>query len=94
LDKLPQDIKKEFLEFLTAAQAEQIEFVKESAIKLKEWTALYLSGELNAKEFNSLLRAHNRTIKQKLNTLEIEARARVEKILFGLLDVVMKKVLV
>ncbi len=55
----------------TTAMSEQTEFVRESAVKLKEWTELYLAGELSEKEFKSLLRAREKTMKQKLNTLEI-----------------------
>lgn len=93
LEKLSADIKKDLLDFLTQAQAEHFEFVKDAADKLKEWTELFTTGQLSEKEFKSLLRARERTIRQNLNTLEIQARARVEKILFGIIDVIKGKIL-
>ncbi len=93
LENLSAEIKKEFLEFFTQAQAEQFEFAKDAANKLKEWTALYTTGRLSEKEFKSLLRSRERTIRQNLNTLEIQARARVEKILFGMINLIKGKII-
>lgn len=93
LENLSEDIKNDFLEFFLQAQSEQFEFVRDTADKLKEWTDLFTMGQLSEKEFNSLLRSRERTIRQNLNTLEIQARSRLEKILFGLIDLIKGKII-
>lgn len=93
LEKLSSEIRQEFLDLFVQAQSEQIEFVKDTANKLKEWTELFTIGELTENEFKSLLRARERTTRQNLNTLEIQSRARVEKILFGIINLIKGKIL-
>lgn len=93
LEKLSTEIRQEFLDLFIQAQTEQIEFVQDTANKLKEWTELFTIGELTENEFKSLLRARERATRQNLNTLEIQARVRVEKILFGIIDLIKGKIL-
>lgn len=93
LENLSAEIKKEFLEFLTQAQMEQVEFAIDNANELKELTELFLTGEISKRAFEHILKAQERTIRQNLNTLEIQSRARVEKILFGIIDLIKGKII-
>jgi len=52
-----------------------------------------VEGELDNDELESLLNARKHAIRQNLNTLEIQSRARLEKIVFGVIDIVANKLL-
>lgn len=80
-------VKAEFKDLLTQAKGEQLDFVKETALKMEQWLALRVKGELNDSELEALLRARKRAAQQDLNTLGIQARARVEKVVLGILDI-------
>ncbi len=52
-----------------------------------------MNGEFDDDELEALLNARKRVVRQNLNTLEIQSRARVEKIVFGIIDIVTNKLL-
>ena len=85
--------KNELLYFYNQAKSEQIDFAQETADKVKKWLEMRVKGEINNEEFLALLDARKRVVLQNLNTLEIHSRARVEKILFGIIDTITNKIL-
>ena len=52
-----------------------------------------VNGEFDDDELEALLNARKRVVRQNLNTIEIQSRARVEKIVFGIIDIVTNKLL-
>lgn len=85
--------KSELLDFYNQARSEQIGFAQETAEKAKKWLEMRVNGEINNEEFLALLDARKRVVQQNLNTLEIQSRARVEKILFGIINTITDKIL-
>jgi glutamyl-tRNA reductase len=92
-DQTLSEAKNELLGFYNEAKNEQYTFVKETVDKTKKWLAMRFKNEITNDEMTALLESRKRTIEQNLNTLEIQSRARVEKILFGILDIITDKIL-
>ena len=92
-DEVLDSTKSELKDLLMQAQNEQEEFVVETANKIERWLFLRVAGELNDDELEALLNARKRVVRQNLNTLEIQTRARLEKIVFGIIDIVANKLL-
>jgi len=97
LDSLKSDalklIKGELKDLLRAAQNDVDIQIRETGKKVADWLVLRASGKLSDDEFEALLYSRDQTLRQYKNTLEIETRARVEKIAVGLLNLVLDKVL-
>ncbi|GMR24941.1 MAG: hypothetical protein BMS9Abin39_0213 [Ignavibacteria bacterium] len=92
-DEVLESVKKEFTDLLSQAKDEQIDFVNETAEKIEKWLIMRVNGEFDDDELEALLNARKRVVRQNLNTLEIQSRARVEKIVFGIIDIVTNKLL-
>jgi len=92
-DEVLDSTKSELKDLLLQAQNEQEEFVVETANKIERWLLMRVAGELNDDELEALLNARKRVVRQNLNTLEIQTRARLEKIVFGIIDIVTNKLL-
>ena len=92
-DEALSGVKKEFKDLLDQAAKEELDFVKETAELVKNWAIQRVKGEITNDGFERLLRARKRVVMQELNTLEIKARARVEKIVMGVVDIVLDKFL-
>ena len=92
-DEALDSVKNEFKDLLSQAKDEQEKFVKETAEKIEKWLKMRVEGELDNDELESLLNARKRAVRQNLNTLEIQSRARLEKIVFGVIDIVANKLL-
>lgn len=86
-------ILKEISEFVKLAGQEQSDFIKIRAAGLLELAELFLSGKISEKDFKRLLKSHKRLIRQNLNTLEIEARAKAEKILVSILEIIKERII-
>lgn len=84
--------KEEFKNLLENAKNDAHEFVKENAEKIEKWIIMLANKELEKSEFDALVRARRRIIKQHLNTLEIEAQTRLKKITAGLVSLVTRKI--
>jgi hypothetical protein len=85
--------KNELLDFFKQAESEQIDFVQETKDKVQKWLEMRVNNEINNVELKALLDARKRLVQQNLNTLEIQSRARVEKIIFGIIDTISDKIL-
>ena len=92
-DEVLDSVKTEFINLLSQAKDEQIDFVNETAEKIEKWLIMRVNGEFDDDELEALLNARKRVVRQNLNTLEIQSRARVEKIVFGVIDIVTNKLL-
>ncbi len=92
-DEALESVKNELKDLLTQAKTEQEEFVKGTAERIEKWLKMRLDGELDNDELEALLNARKRVVRQNLNTLEIQARTRLEKIVFGVIDIVTNKLL-
>ncbi|MCH7724779.1 MAG: hypothetical protein IIA49_11225 [Bacteroidetes bacterium] len=92
-DEVLDSVKTEFINLLSQAKDEQIDFVNETAEKIEKWLIMRVNGEFDDDELEALLNARKRVVRQNLNTLEIQSRARVEKIVFGIIDIVTNKLL-
>ena len=91
--EIEQTVKTEFLNLLKEAKVEQEEFVKETAEKIEKWLLIYAQGEFDKDELEALLNARKRVVQQNLNTIQISARARLEKMTMGLIDIVLNKLI-
>ena len=79
---------EEFKALLKGAKGDQEELAKETAKKIEKWLEMRISGELDNDELESLLNSRRRTIRQSLNTLQIQAKDRVQKVSLKLLNIV------
>jgi hypothetical protein len=89
---IEDNIVEELLRFLKEAYSEQNEFIQKNADKLIKWTKQLSAGDLSQDEFVQLIEAAERNIRQNINTLEIQSRAKAEKILFGIIDVIRTRI--
>jgi len=92
-DEVLDSVKTEFIDLLSQAKDEQIDFVNETAGKIERWLIMRVNGDFDDDELEALLNARKRVVRQNLNTIEIQSRARVEKIVFGIIDIVTNKLL-
>jgi DNA-binding protein H-NS len=79
---------EEFKALLKSAKSDQEQLAKETAKKIEKWLEMRIKGELDNDELESLLNSRRRTIRQSLNTLQIQSRDRVQKVSLGLLNIV------
>ena len=86
-DKSLTEIKKEFKQLLKDGKKENIDFVKENAANTVRWLSMLAEGELTQEEVKSLLKAQKKVAQIYINTLGITARARIQKLVYGILDI-------
>lgn len=84
--------KDEFKVLLARAKADSNDLVKENAAKIVKWLKMIAEGDLDKDEFNALIDSQKRVVEQYLTTLEIQARARSEKITMGLINIAVGKI--
>lgn len=92
-DEAKEFIKDSLLDLIQGAKSEAEIVVKETGEKIEKWLVLKLEGEIDSDELEALLNTRRRVVRQFLNTQEIAARARLEKITTGLIDLVLNKAL-
>jgi hypothetical protein len=92
-DESKELIRKNLLELIQGAKSESEDVARETGEKIERWLQLKLNGEIDSDELEALLNARRRTVRQFLNTQEIAARARLEKVTIGLIDLVLNKAL-
>lgn len=90
-DAVAESVKQEFKDLMAQARTDEDEFAKETAKKLKDWLEMRLAGRLDDAELKALLNARKRVVRQHLNTLEIQTRRRLERIVFGIIEIALKK---
>ncbi|MCG8311974.1 MAG: hypothetical protein MI976_02055 [Pseudomonadales bacterium] len=90
-DEAKELIKTSLLELIQSAKSEAEAVAKETGDKIEKWLKMKLKGEIDSDELEALLNARRRTVRQFLNTQEINARARLEKVTIGLIDLIVNK---
>lgn len=86
-------IKDQLKELLTSAKSDTDAIVKETGQKISDWLVLRAQGKLSDDELEALIYSRDQLLRQYKNTLEIQTRARVEKIAVGLINLVLDKIL-
>jgi len=86
-------IKDQLKDLLTSAKSDADSIIKETGQKITDWLALRAQGKLSDDELEALIYSRDQLLRQYKNTLEIQARARVEKIAVGLINLVLDKIL-
>jgi len=89
-DASVQEARAQLLDFFNQALNEQHRFAKEMTGLTIQVFDEYARGERNALHLEDGLRQIQLAIEQNIITVEIESRARVQKILTGLLDAAIK----
>jgi len=92
-DEAKELIKTNLLELIKEAKSEAEVVVKETGDKIEKWVMMKINGDIDADELEALIDSRRRVIRQFLNSQEIEARARYEKVTVGLIDLVLDKAL-
>ncbi|MFW2373463.1 MAG: hypothetical protein ACN4GM_10120 [Gammaproteobacteria bacterium] len=92
-DEAKELIKKNLLELIWDAKSESEVVVKETGDKIDKWLIMKINGEIDSDELEALIDSRRRVIRQFLNTQEIQARARFEKVTVGLINLVLDKAL-
>jgi hypothetical protein len=90
-DAALQETVGTFKDLLAGAKADSSAVAKETARKLEQWMVMLRNGELSRDEFEMLMYARDRAVRQKLNTMKIATRARVEGLAIGMIDIVLNK---
>jgi len=99
IDDVFKDIKDEavkeavgtFKDLLGKAKTDSSELAKETAQKVEQWLVMLRNGELSKDEFEMLMYARDRAVRQKLNTTQIATRRRVEGLAVGMIDLALNK---
>lgn len=86
-------IKDQLKDLLTSAKNDADSIVKETGQKITDWLVLRAQGKLSDDELEALIYSRDQLLRQYKNTLEIQTRARVEKIAVGLINLVLDKIL-
>ncbi len=86
-------IKDQLLELLRGAKEDADSMANETGKKLESWLKMKLDGDIDGDELEALLNARKRAMRQYLNSQEIAARARLEKVTVELIDLVLNKAL-
>lgn len=86
-------IKDELKDLLTLARDDTDKIIRETGTKIAGWIVLRAKGELTDEELEALLYSRDQLLRQYKNTLEIKAKARLEKIAVGLVNLVLDKIL-
>ena len=92
-DEAKELIKSNLLGLIKGAKSEAESVAKETGEKVERWLELKIKGKIDSDELEALLDARRRTVRQFLNTQNIAARARLEKVTMGLIDLVVNKAL-
>jgi glutamyl-tRNA reductase len=85
--------KGELKQLLTEARSSATDMVRDTGAKITEWLRQRAEGSLSDQELEALLYSRDQYLRQAKNTLEIKARADVERIATGLINLVLDKVL-
>jgi len=92
-DEAKEIIKNSLLELIEEAKSEAETVVKETGEKIEKWLVLERKGEIDSDELKALLNTRRRVVLQFLNTQEVTAKARLEKVTLGLIDFIVNKAL-
>jgi len=86
-------VKDELKSLLTSAKDDALAEIRETGEKIATWLVMRAKGELTDDEFQSLLYARDQLLRQFKNSAEINAKARIERIAVGLVNLVLDKII-
>ena len=89
--EVSQEIREQLGELLASAASDTRSIVKDTSAKIAEWILMRSQGRLTDEEFEALLYSRDQVLRAHKNTLNIQARARFEKIAVGLVNLVLDK---
>lgn len=89
----PQNIKQELYDSFKEAINSTDPIVKENIKNIEEWTIKLSEQKITKDDFEYLIRTQRRKMEQYLNTLEIEAKVKIQKITIDLIDKIINKIL-
>lgn len=89
--EVKQQLKTELLDLIQGAKSESADVIKATGEKIEKWVKMKIDGDIDADELQELLSSRKATVQQFLNTQEITAKARMEKISVGLIDLIVDK---
>lgn len=84
-------IKQELRSLLTDAQKDADAMIRETGRKVADWLLMRAQGQLSDDELEALLYSRDQLLRQYKNTVEIETRARLEKIAVALINLVLDR---
>jgi DNA topoisomerase VI subunit B len=87
-----KEVVKEYRKLMKEAKSESKIIIRENAKKLEKWLGMLVKGELDQAEFDALLRARKRTIRQYLNTLEIKKKKDAQRLTLNIIKIAVEKV--
>ena len=90
-DAALKDTVSSFKDLLAGAKADSSVVARETAKKIEQWLVMLRNGDLTRDEFEMLMYARDRAVRQKLNTMRIATRARVEGLAIGMIDIVLNQ---
>lgn len=92
-DEVAELIKEQLKDLLISAANETDEVIKDTGRKITYWLLLRAQHKLSDSELEALLYARDQLLRQYKNTVQIGAKARVEKIAIALVNIVLDKLL-
>jgi len=88
-----ETVRTNFMDLLAATKDDSEEMAWRTAQKIERWLILLAQGDLDTEEFDHLIKARERVVREYMNTLEIKARARLEKTVIALIEIAIEKVI-
>ncbi|MEY4979578.1 MAG: hypothetical protein RLZZ352_1848 [Pseudomonadota bacterium] len=86
-------VKTQLKDLLVCAKDDTDVVIQETGRKIADWIVLRANGQLSDDELEALLYSRDQLLRQYKNMLEIQAKARVEKIAVELVNLVLDKLL-
>lgn len=86
-------VKDQLKGLLTSARNDADSVIRETGQKIADWLIMRKKGTLNDEELEALLYSRDQLIRQYKNTVEIQTRARIEKVSVALINLVLDKLI-
>jgi hypothetical protein len=86
-------VRTNFIELLAETKDDSDGMAWQTAEKIERWLILLAKGDLDEEEFNHLIKARERVVREYMNTLEIKARTRLEKTVIALIEMAIEKII-
>lgn len=85
-------VKDQLADLLNSAENDTNDVIRGIGKKVGNWLLMRARGELSDSELEALLYSSDQTLRQYKNTINIEVRARCEKIAVALVNLVLDKI--
>jgi hypothetical protein len=91
-DNSVQEAKNEFQQLLSEAKGSSEQFIRDNSEMVKQWIVLLSNGEIDKEEFDDLIADQKLAAEQFVNTQEIGAQARTQRLTMQILDLTITKI--